>query len=80
MTETGSFRPFVYSAGLAGYGDTAVFKTSAIVLSAIPPANQINDLIDLGDDHIPVVCVQRNRATGNGLIQATPEQDDTLGG
>jgi hypothetical protein len=46
-----------------------VFKTSAIVRSAIPPTNQINGLVDLGDDHIPVVCVQRNRATGNNPAQ-----------
>ena len=53
----------------------AVFKTSAIDLSATPPANQINGLVDLGDDHIPVVCVQRNRAVGNGLIQEAFRED-----
>lgn len=70
LLESGSFRPIVYSAGVAGLGSAVVFKTSAIDHSATPPFNQINDLIDMGDDHIPVVCVQRNRAPGNSLIQA----------
>lgn len=54
---------------LTFFAKAVVFKTSAINHSAIPPFNQINDLIDMGDDHIPVVYVQRNRAAGNGLIQ-----------
>lgn len=37
MIETGSFRPSVYSAGLAGIGEALVFKTSALNHSAIPP-------------------------------------------
>ena len=37
MTETGSFRPIVYSAGVAGLGSAVVFKTSALNHSAIPP-------------------------------------------
>lgn len=53
-----------------------VFKTSAIDHSATPPRNQINDLADLGDDHIPVVCVQRNRAPGNDLIQEAFREDE----
>jgi hypothetical protein len=37
MLETGSFRPSVYSADLAGLGSAVVFKTSALNHSAIPP-------------------------------------------
>lgn len=80
LLETGSFRPSVYSAGLAGLGNAVVFKTSAIDHSATPPRNQINGLADLGNDHIPVVCVQRNRAPGLVPPQAHSPQDDTLKG
>lgn len=76
MLETGSFRPIVYSAGLVVSGNAVVFKTSAIDRSATPPGNQINDLADLGDDHIPVVCVERNRAAGNDLIHAHSREED----
>jgi hypothetical protein len=70
LLKTGSFRPFVYSAGLAGYGDTAVFKTSALNHSAIPPTARIpmtgKRILSSGANQTKPARIRKNRARIQG--------------
>jgi len=73
MRKPGSFRPSVYSAGLAGYGDTAVFKTSALNHSAIPPRVKSTTYKRSARyivDHTPIVYRNARDASTHGPPQA----------
>jgi hypothetical protein len=74
LLKSGSFRPSVYSAGLAGHGDTAVFKTSAIGLSAIPPRGNHSGK-SFRERAIYRPFAWSATAPGNGLIQEAFRED-----